>query len=202
MSDKPTSESGASSMKLELANPDPETARRRGLGSFEWRAELGKRSRLNNEQVGLLSSPWRGPALPNAGPRMEGMRQPVLLPYPNPQPPNVRPPLGAPSTLDSSRVAHPFDPERILPRPLPRPIPKGAARRRKNIARTLPAIKPPVAVGEKSQTSTQSLGRLSSLAESQSKTPRGNEGGALGSTVTSERKVFRVGGRWGKGVWQ
>lgn len=198
MIDKPTGESDATSMKLEVADPDAETARRRGLKFFDWRAEVAKHSRLNKEQVGLLSPPWRGPALQKAGPRMERMRQPVLLPYPNPQPPNIRPALGA---LPGPEP-HPFDPKRILPRPLPRPIPKEATRRKKKIARTLPALSHPVAVEKESQMSTQSLERISPRPDSQSKIPRGNEGGALRSTVTSEPKVFRVGGRWGKGVWQ
>lgn len=195
MSDKPTGESGASGKKFEFA--DPETGRLPGLKSFDWRAEVAKHSRQRKEQVGLLSPPWRGPAVQGAGPRMERMRQPVLLPYPNPQPPHIRP---APGALPGPE-SHPFDLKRILPRPLPRPIPKGATRRKK-IARTLPAIKPPVAVEEQSKMSTQPLDQISSLPQSQSKTPRGDESGALGSTVTSEPKVFRVGGRWGKGVWQ
>jgi hypothetical protein len=167
MSDKPAGKSDATSMKLEVANSDPETARRRGLKSFDWRAEVAKHSRINKEQVGLLSPPWRGPAVQNASPRMERMRQPILLPYPNPQPPRIRPALGAPSAPDP----RPFDPERILPRPLPRPIPKGATRRRQKIARTLPALSLPVAVQEQSQMSTQSLERISPRPESQSKLP-------------------------------
>jgi len=184
--DNATGESGASSMRLEVANPDPETAKGRGLKSFDWRAEASKRSRLNKEQVGILSPPWRGPAAQKAGPRMERMRQPVLLPHPNPQPPNIRPPLGAPTGPEP----HPFDPKRILPRLLPRPIPKGVTRRRNKIARTLPVFTPPVAVKEESRMFMPVLEPLSSRPESQSNTPPGNDGW-----------VFRVGGRFGKGVW-
>ncbi len=78
MSDKPAGKSDATSMKLEVANSDPETARQRGLKSFDWRAEVAKHSRINKEQVRLLSPPWRGPAVQNASPRMERMRQPVF----------------------------------------------------------------------------------------------------------------------------
>ncbi len=184
MNDKPTGESDAASMKLGVANPDSETARRRGLGSFDWRAEVGKRSRLNHQQVGPLSPPWRRQALQNAGPRMEEMRQPILLPPPNPQP--MLPTLGA---LPGPEP-HPFDRRRILPRPPPRPMPNGATRRRINFARTLPGLKLPVTVEKQRQKSMQSLERLSLVPASQSKPPRSNEGGALGSTVTSQRKVF------------
>jgi hypothetical protein len=73
MSDKATGESGASSMRLEVANPDPETAKGRGLKSFDWEAEASKRLRLNEEQGGRKASRprWKAPAAQKAGPIME-----------------------------------------------------------------------------------------------------------------------------------
>jgi hypothetical protein len=188
MSETATGESGASSMRLEVANPDPETAEGRGLNSFNWEVEASKRLRLNEEQVGRKAPRprWRTPAAQKAGPRMERMGQPVLLPHPNPQPPNIRPALGAPAAPER----HPLDPKPILPRLLPRSMHKEAIRRKNKIASTLPAFNPPVAVKEESRMFMPVLETLSSRPESQSNTPPGNDGW-----------VFRSGGRFGKGVW-
>jgi hypothetical protein len=67
---------------------------------------------------------------------------------------------------------------------------KEAVRRRNKLASTLPAVNPPVAVKEESRMFLPVLEPLSSRPESQSNTPPGNDGW-----------VFRVGGRFGKGVW-
>ena len=211
MSDKATGESGASSMRLEVANPDPETAKGRGLKSIDWEVGASKRLRLNEEQVGRKAprSRWRAPAAQKAGPRMERMGQPVLLPHLNPQSPNIRPALGAPTAPEG----HPLDPNPIFPRLLPRQMHKEAIRRRNKTASTLPAFNPPVAVKEESRMFLPVLEPLSSRPESQSNTPPGNDGwvfrvggrfgkGVWVNTVTGERKVLRKGGRFGKGVYQ
>ena len=210
MNDKATGESGAFSMTFEVADPDPETARQRGLKFFDWRAEALERSRLNKEQVRRKAPRWRAPAAQKAGSRMERMGQPVLLPHPNPQPPNIRPAFGAPTVPES----HPFDPKPKPPRLLPRPIPQEATRRSNKIARrNLPAFNPPVAVKEERRMFLPVLEPLSSRPESQSNNPPGNDdwvfrvGGRFGKgewvrTATSEPEVFRDGGRFGKGVLQ